>query len=50
MFAYAHFIPPCIPFYFKATESKVEPQFNSNGAAIKCKKTEREFDYGDVYA
>lgn len=50
MFAYAHFIPPCTPFYFKATESKVEPQLNSNGDAIKCKKTEREWDYGDVYA
>ena len=50
MFAYADFIPPCSPFYFKATESKAVPQLNSNGDAIKCKKTEREYDHGDVYA
>lgn len=41
MFAFAHFIPPCTPFCFKATERKVEPQLNSNGDAIKCRKTER---------
>ena len=50
MFGYAHFIAPCTPFYSKATESKVEPQLNSNGDAIKCKKAEGEFYYGDVYA
>lgn len=50
MFAYALFIPPCTPFSFKATESKVEPQLNSNGAAIKYTNTESHCDYGDVYA
>lgn len=40
MFADADFILPCTTFLFKATESKVEPQMNSNGDAIKCKKTE----------
>ena len=41
MFAYAHFIPSCTPFCFKATERKVEPQLNSNADAIKCRNTER---------
>lgn len=49
MFAYAHFIPPCTPFCFKATESQVEPQLNSNVDAIKCKKTESKCDCKDVY-
>lgn len=39
MFAYADFIPSCNPFYFIATKSKVEPQLNSNGDAIKSKNT-----------
>lgn len=46
MFAYAHFIPPCTPFYFKATEREVAHQLNSNGDAIKCKKAEGECNYG----
>lgn len=50
MFAYADSFPPCTPFYFKATESKVVPHLNSNGDAIKCQKTKGGYDYGDVYA
>lgn len=42
MFACALFITPRTSFCFKATESKVEPQLNSNGAAIKRKSTENQ--------